>query len=161
MGLREVEIRDGLLRLNGKPLLIRGVNKHEHDPATGHAESLERVEQQLKLIKQHNFNAVRCSHYPHQPGFYDLCDRLGLLVVDEANIETHGMRPMNALAENADWQAAFVSRGERMVQRDKTIPASSFGHWERGWLWRRTRCDVCRCSEAGSFATYSIRARWV
>ena len=122
VGLREVEIRDGLLRLNGKPLLIRGVNKHEHDPATGHAESLDRVEEELKLIKQNNFNAVRCSHYPHQPGFYDLCDRLGLLVVDEANIETHGMRPMNALAENADWEAAFVSRGERMVQRDKNHP---------------------------------------
>jgi len=119
VGLREVEIRGGLLRLNGEPLLIRGVNKHEHDPATGHAESLDRVEQQLKLMKQNNFNAVRCSHYPHQPGFYDLCDRLGLLVVDEANIETHGMKPMNALAENANWQAAFVSRGERMVQRDK------------------------------------------
>lgn len=122
VGLREVEIRDGLLRLNGQPLLIRGVNKHEHDPATGHTESLERVEQHLKAIKQNNFNAVRCSHYPHQPGFYDLCDRLGLLVVDEANIETHGMRPMNALAENADWEAAFVSRGERMVQRDKNHP---------------------------------------
>ena len=122
VGLREVEIREGLLHLNKKPLLIRGVNKHEHDPATGHAESLERVEQQLKLIKQNNFNAVRCSHYPHQPGFYDLCDRLGLLVVDEANIETHGMRPMNTLAEDADWKAAFVSRGERMVQRDKNHP---------------------------------------
>ena len=122
VGLREVEISGGLLRLNGEPLLIRGVNKHEHDPATGHAESLERVEQQLKLIKQNNFNAVRCSHYPHQPGFYDLCDRLGLLVVDEANIETHGMQPMNALAENADWEPAFVSRGERMVQRDKNHP---------------------------------------
>jgi beta-galactosidase len=122
VGLREVEIRDGLLRLNGKPLLIRGVNKHEHDPATGHTESLERVEQQLKLIKQNNFNAIRCSHYPHQPGFYELCDRLGLLVVDEANIETHGMRPMNALAEDADWEAAFISRGERMIQRDKNHP---------------------------------------
>ena len=122
VGLREVEILGGLLRLNGEPLLIRGVNKHEHDPATGHAESLERVEQQLKLMKQNNFNAVRCSHYPHQPGFYDLCDRLGLLVVDEANIETHGMKPMNALAEDANWQAAFVSRGERMVQRDKNHP---------------------------------------
>ena len=122
VGLREIEIRDGLLRLNGKPLLIRGVNKHEHDPATGHAESLDRVEQQLKLMKQNNFNAVRCSHYPHQPGFYGLCDRLGLLVVDEANIETHGMRPMNALAEDASWEMAFVSRGERMVKRDKNHP---------------------------------------
>lgn len=123
VGLREVEIRDGLLQLNGRPLLIRGVNKHEHDPATGHTESLERVELQLKLMKQNNFNAVRCSHYPHQPGFYELCDRLGLLVIDEANIETHGMRPMNALAEHYDWEAAFVSRGERMVQRDKNHPS--------------------------------------
>ena len=122
VGLREVEIIDGLLRLNGERLLIRGVNKHEHDPKKGHAESLERVEQQLKLMKQNNFNAVRCSHYPHQPGFYDLCDRLGLLVVDEANIETHGMQPMNALADDADWEAAFVARGERMVQRDKNHP---------------------------------------
>ena len=89
VGFRNIEIIGGLLCLNGKPLLIRGVNKHEHDPVRGHTESLELVERDLRLMKQHNFNAVRCCHYPHQPGFYDLCDRLGLYVVDEANIETH------------------------------------------------------------------------
>ena len=88
IGFRSVEITDGQLLLNGKPLLIRGVNKHEHHPETGHTESLAQVGADIRLMKQHNFNAIRCSHYPHQPGFYDLCDRLGMYVVDEANIET-------------------------------------------------------------------------
>ena len=118
IGFRTVEITDGQLRLNGKPLLIRGVNKHEHDPKTGHTESLELVERDLRLMKQHNFNAVRCSHYPHQPGFYDLCDRLGLYVIDEANIETHGLSPMNRLADDPEWAGAFLERVTRMVNRD-------------------------------------------
>ncbi|KZX54929.1 beta-D-galactosidase [Halioglobus sp. HI00S01] len=123
VGLREVAIADGLLTLNGQPLLIRGVNKHEHHPALGHAEPLAQVEQHLKLMKQNNFNAVRCSHYPHQSGFYALCDRLGLYVVDEANIETHGMQPMNALAEDTAWTGAFVDRMQRMVARDFNHPS--------------------------------------
>ena len=118
IGLRTVEIHDGVLKINGKRILIRGVNKHEHDPARGHAEPLEGVEQDLRLMKQHNFNAVRCSHYPHQPGFYRLCDRLGLYVVDEANIETHGMTPMGRLADDPLWTNAFLERGTRMVRRD-------------------------------------------
>ncbi len=122
VGFRKIEIRQGQLLLNGQPLLIRGVNKHEHDPATGHAESLERVEQNLVLMKQNNFNAVRCSHYPHQPGFYDLCDRLGLYVIDEANIETHGMTPMGKLADDPQWAAAFIERMQRMVARDFNHP---------------------------------------
>lgn len=122
VGFRRVEIVDGVLRLNGQPLLIRGVNKHEHDPATGHAETLAGVERDLRLMKQHNFNAVRCSHYPHQPGFYELCDRLGLYVVDEANIESHGMTPMRRLADDPAWTAAFVERGARMVSRDYNHP---------------------------------------
>ncbi|KAA1188410.1 beta-galactosidase [Pseudohalioglobus sediminis] len=123
VGMREVAFVDGLVCLNGEPLLIRGVNKHEHDPATGHAESLEQVERHLKLMKQNNFNAVRCSHYPHQRGFYDLCDRLGLYVVDEANIETHGMEPMNALAMDPAWSHAFMERMQRMVARDFNHPS--------------------------------------
>lgn len=118
VGFRKIEIKDDQLCLNGLPLLIRGVNKHEHDPETGHSESLERVEQDLKLMKQHNFNAVRCSHYPHQPGFYRLCDRLGLYVVDEANIETHGMTPMRRIADDPQWAGAFLERMTRMVARD-------------------------------------------
>ena len=123
VGMREVRIENGLLSLNGKALLIRGVNKHEHDPSTGHAESIERVEAHLKLMKQNNFNAVRCSHYPHQTGFYDLCDRLGLLVIDEANVETHGMQPMNALIEDPEWEDALVARVSRMVYRDFNHPS--------------------------------------
>ncbi|MEH6558843.1 MAG: beta-galactosidase [Oceanicoccus sp.] len=118
VGFRKVEIVNGQLCLNGKPLLIRGVNKHEHDPKTGHAESLAGVEKDLRLMKQNNFNAVRCSHYPHQPGFYKLCDRLGLYVVDEANIETHGMVPMRYLADDPIWSNAFLERMTRMVARD-------------------------------------------
>jgi beta-galactosidase len=123
VGFRSVAILDGQLCINGQPLLIRGVNKHEHDPATGHAESLARVEQDLRLMKQHNFNAVRCSHYPHQPGFYRLCDRLGLYVVDEANIETHGVTPMGRLADDPLWANAFLERMVRMVSRDYNHPS--------------------------------------
>ena len=118
VGFRTVEIISGQLCINGKPLLVRGVNKHEHDPAAGHTESLELVEQDLRLMKQHNFNAVRCSHYPHQPGLYRLSDRLGLYVVDEANIETHGVTPMSRLANDPMWANAFLERMMRMVSRD-------------------------------------------
>jgi len=123
VGFRKVEILQGQLCLNGKALLIRGVNKHEHDPKTGHAESLAGVERDLRLMKQNNFNAVRCCHYPHQPGFYRLCDQLGLYVVDEANIETHGMIPMGRLADDAQWAGAFLERMTRMVARDFNHPS--------------------------------------
>ncbi|MEJ6704086.1 MAG: beta-galactosidase [Pseudomonadales bacterium] len=123
VGFRNIEVINGQLCINGQALLIRGVNKHEHDPKTGHAETLERVEQDLKLMKQHNFNAVRCSHYPHQPGFYRLCDQLGLYVVDEANIETHGVTPMSRLADDPLWANAFLERMIRMVSRDFNHPS--------------------------------------
>ncbi|AMO58550.1 beta-D-galactosidase [Endozoicomonas montiporae] len=123
VGFRKVEIKDGLLTLNGSPLMIRGVNKHEHNPATGHFETVEDVREHLLLIKQNNFNAVRCSHYPHQPAFYELCDELGLYVVDEANIETHGMKPMGKLADDPRWLSAFMERTTRMVARDFNHPS--------------------------------------
>ncbi len=123
IGFRSVEITDGQLLLNGKPLLIRGVNKHEHHPETGHTESLAQVEADIRLMKQHNFNAIRCSHYPHQPGFYDLCDRLGMYVVDEANIETHGLMPMSLLSDDDAWCRAYMERMSRMVRRDFNHPS--------------------------------------
>ena len=123
VGFRKVEIKNGLLTLNGSPLMIRGVNKHEHNPATGHFETVEDVREHLLLIKQSNFNAVRCSHYPHQPAFYQLCDELGLYVVDEANIETHGMTPMGKLADDPRWLSAFMERTTRMVARDFNHPS--------------------------------------
>ncbi|WP_378081067.1 beta-galactosidase [Aeromonas bestiarum] len=122
VGFRAVEIKGGLLRVNGQPLLIRGANRHEHDAARGHVITPAAIEQDLLLMKRHNFNAVRCSHYPNHPELYRLCDRLGLYVVDEANLETHGMTPMGRLARDPAWSNAFLERVTRMVARDFNHP---------------------------------------
>lgn len=123
VGFRQVEISQGLLKLNGQPLLIRGTNRHEHHPQKGQAIDEESMLQDILLMKQHNFNAVRCSHYPNHPLWYKLCDRYGLYVVDEANIETHGMQPMNRLSDDPQWFNAFSERVTRMVQRDRNHPS--------------------------------------
>lgn len=122
-GFREVRIENGLLLLNGKPLLIRGTNRHEHHPQNGQVMDEATMVQDILLMKQNNFNAVRCSHYPNHPLWYTLCDRYGLYVVDEANIETHGMVPMNRLADDPDWLPAMSQRVTRMVQRDRNHPS--------------------------------------
>ncbi|MEG3134240.1 beta-galactosidase [Rouxiella sp. T17] len=122
VGFRQVEISQGLLKLNGQPLLIRGTNRHEHHPEKGQAIDEATMLQDILLMKQHNFNAVRCSHYPNHPLWYKLCDRYGLYVVDEANIETHGMQPMNRLSDDPQWFNAFSERVTRMVQRDRNHP---------------------------------------
>jgi beta-galactosidase len=119
IGFRKVEIINGQVCLNGKPLLIRGVNRHEHHPENGHAVTTADMIEDIKLMKQNNFNAVRTAHYPNHPRFYELCDELGLYVVDEANIETHGMFPMGRLASDPLWAGAFMSRYTQMVERDK------------------------------------------
>lgn len=123
VGFRVVEIRGGLLRVNGQPLLVRGANRHEHHPAKGYAIDRATMERDLLLMKRHNFNAVRCSHYPNHPDFYRLCDRLGLYVVDEANLETHGMTPMGRLSRDLAWSNAFLERATRMVARDFNHPS--------------------------------------
>lgn len=122
VGFRKVEIRSGLLLLNGQPLLIRGVNRHEHHPQHGQVMDEDTMRRDIMLMKQHNFNAVRCSHYPNHPLWYRLCDRYGLYVVDEANIETHGMQPMNRLSDDPIWLPAYSERVSRMVQRDRNHP---------------------------------------
>jgi beta-galactosidase len=119
IGFRKIEIITGQLCVNGKPLLIRGVNRHEHHPQNGHALSQADMVADIKLMKQNNFNAVRTAHYPNHPRWYELCDELGLYVVDEANIETHGMFPMGRLASDPQWAGAFMSRYTQMVERDK------------------------------------------
>lgn len=119
VGFRQVTISNGLLKLNGQPLLIRGTNRHEHHPEHGQVMDEATMRQDILLMKQHNFNAVRCSHYPNHPLWYKLCDRYGLYVVDEANIETHGMQPMNRLANDPLWLPAMSERVTRMVQRDR------------------------------------------
>ena len=123
VGFRMVEISDGQLRVNGEPLLIRGVNRHEHHPEKGHALSYEDMLVDIKLLKQNNFNAVRTAHYPNHPIWYELCDQYGLYVIDEANLETHGQFPMSRLSNDTSWLNAYMRRMTRMVERDKNHPS--------------------------------------
>ena len=121
IGFRNVEISGGQLKVNGRAIYIKGVNRHEHDPDTGHTVSRESMIRDIELMKRSNINAVRTSHYPNTPEWYELCDRYGLYVVDEANIESHGMGydPDETLANKPEWEKAHVDRIQRMVERDK------------------------------------------
>ncbi len=120
VGFRSVEIRDGQLRVNGRAIRIRGVNRHEHDPDTGHTVTYASMLEDILLMKRFNINAVRTSHYPNHPRWYDLCDRYGIYVVDEANIESHGI--WDRLARDPAWQEPMLERVTRMVERDKNHP---------------------------------------
>ncbi len=120
-GFRVVEIKNAQVLINGKRIFIKGVNRHEHDPDHGRAIPYERMLQDVKLMKQHNINAVRTSHYPDHPKWYDLCDEFGIYILDECNIESHGLR--NKLPKGKEqWRNATVDRMERMVERDKNHP---------------------------------------
>ena len=124
VGFRSVEIRDGLLLVNGAVIKFRGVNRHEHDPDSGKALSRESMRRDVVLMKRHNLNAVRTSHYPNDPRFYDLCDELGLYVLDETDLECHGMTQSDEDQLSCDpaWRAAYVDRARRMVERYKNHP---------------------------------------
>lgn len=119
LGARKVEITGGLLKLNGKALLIRGANRHEHHEDKGHAVNYQDMLEDIRLFKQNNFNAVRTAHYPNHPDWYRLCDRYGLYVCDEANIETHGQFPMRRLSDDPLWLQAYSQRVANMYERDK------------------------------------------
>ncbi len=125
IGFREVEIINGKLLVNGQAILIKGVNRHETDPQTGQTISRERMEQDVKLMKEFNINALRTSHYPNDPYMYDLCDKYGIYVIDEANVESHGMgyQTDKTLGNRPSWRDAHVERCERMVERDKNHPS--------------------------------------
>lgn len=112
-GVRKVDITNGQLRVNGKPIYIKGVNRHEHDPVRGHVMSRELVLRDILLLKQNNFNAIRTSHYPNIPDFYELCDEYGIYVFAEANIECDGA--LVHLSDDREWQRAFLDRLSRMV----------------------------------------------
>ena len=123
IGFREVEIRDSRLWVNGVPVLLKGVNRHEHDPDRGHALRRYTMVQDLELMKRFNVNTVRTSHYPNQPAWYDLCDEYGIFVIDEANVESHGMGyGAQSLGHDPAWEPAHVDREVSMVQRDKNHP---------------------------------------
>lgn len=128
VGFRSVEVRNGQVMVNGKPIRFRGVNRHEHDPRTARVMSDDLMKKDILLMKQANINAVRTSHYPNTPRWYELCDSLGLYVMDEADIEEHGLR--GTLASTPDWHSAFMDRAVRMVERDKNHPSVVF--WSMG-----------------------------
>lgn len=124
VGFRTTEINGGQLLVNGMPVLIRGVNRHEFDPKLGHVMTKEIMIKDICLMKQNNINTVRTCHYPNVPLWYSLCDEYGLYVIDEANIESHGMGYQEAsLAKNPAWGPAHMDRTVRMVERDKNHPS--------------------------------------
>ncbi|MFV0248447.1 MAG: glycoside hydrolase family 2 TIM barrel-domain containing protein [Tenacibaculum sp.] len=124
VGFRTVEIKNGLLLINNQRITLKGVNTHEHNPETGHVITEEQILRDIELWKQNNINAVRLSHYPQPEMFYELCDKYGIYIVDEANIESHGMGyGKHSLAKKESWQKAHIDRMIRMVQRDKNHPS--------------------------------------
>ena len=124
-GFRTSEVREGRYFVNGVPVRLKGVNRHEHDPVKGHVISRELMLKDIRLMKEANINTVRTCHYPDDPYWYELCDEFGLYVIDEANIESHGMGydPDRTLGNNPQWLAAHLDRTRRMVERDKNHPS--------------------------------------
>lgn len=130
IGFKRVEIRGNVLYLNGKKLKVKGVNRHDFDPDHGWAIPHERIRQDLFLMKRANINAIRTSHYPDDPYFYDLCDELGFYVMDECDVETHGVRRKGVPGSNPVWTKAVIDRAERMVLRDRNHACVTF--WSLG-----------------------------
>ena len=134
IALRKIEIKDQVIYLNGQKIKFRGVNRHDSDPVNGFTISVEQITTDLTLMKQHNFNAIRSSHYPNAPFFYEMCDKYGFMVIDEADIEAHGpfmlyrkedtdynrfKRWNEKIADDPAWEEAIVDRVKLMVERDK------------------------------------------
>jgi beta-galactosidase len=147
-GFRKAEIRGGQLLLNGQPILIKGVNRHEHDPRTAHYVTRDSMVKDIRLMKQLNINTVRTSHYPNDPQWYELCDQYGLYLIDEANIESHGMGydPAITLANRPEWEKAHLERVSRMVERDKNHPSVII--WSMG-------------NEAGDGTNFEAASDWI
>jgi beta-galactosidase len=154
IGFRTSEVKTGRLLVNGAAVLLKGVNRHEHDPYTAHVISEESMRRDIELMKRSNINAVRTCHYPDDPRWYELCDEYGLYVVDEANIESHGMGyDARSLAKDPEWGPAHIDRVARMVERDKNHPSViiwSLGNeagdgvnFEKAYAWLKQR-DLSR-----------------
>lgn len=159
IGFRNIRMEDGLFMVNGKAVTIRGVNRHEHDPYTGNVLTLESMIKDIELMKQLNINAVRTAHYPNDPRWYELTDKYGLYVMDEANIESHEYMELgntkvdgkfqqqtHHLGYQPEWEAAHISRVSRMVERDKNHPSIVF--WSLG-------------NEAGLGPAFEKAAQWI
>ncbi|MDR0810848.1 MAG: DUF4981 domain-containing protein [Paludibacter sp.] len=169
IGFRKVEIRNAQLLVNGKAILVRGVNLHEHNPYTGHAQTEEMMRRDIALMKQNNINAVRTSHYPQSPLWYKLCDEHGIFLVDEANLESHGMGyGKENMANFPEWRNAHFDRVVRMMERDKNHPSVIV--WSMGnecsngkvfpeiytWLKQRDASRPVQFEQAGEAANTDI-----
>lgn len=147
VGFRKVEIKDSQLLVNGQAILVKGANRHELNPERGYAVNYEDMVRDIKIMKEHNINAVRTCHYPNSPLWYDLCDKYGIYVVDEANIESHGMGYGDkSLAHRADYKEAHLARNKRMVLRDYNHPSIII--WSLG-------------NEAGNGANFQACYDWI
>ena len=125
IGFRTLIVRDRVVYLNGKNIKIKGVNRHDSHPILGAATPFDHMERDVRIMKAHNVNAVRTSHYPNDPRFLELCDRYGLYVIDEADLECHGMVTVgqwNRLTDDPAWQESYLDRARRMMERDKNHP---------------------------------------
>ncbi|HSG67776.1 MAG TPA: glycoside hydrolase family 2 TIM barrel-domain containing protein, partial [Bacteroidales bacterium] len=148
VGFRKVELKNGLLYVNGAYVLLKGVDRHEHDEKTGHVVDEASMIKDISLMKMYNINTVRTSHYPNDPLWYSLCDEYGIYVIDEANIESHGMgyKPERTLGNNPLWMEAHIDRMRRMVERDKNHPSVII--WSMG-------------NEAGDGVTFVAGSNWI
>ncbi|MFI5551869.1 glycoside hydrolase family 2 TIM barrel-domain containing protein [Streptomyces sp. NPDC051738] len=149
IGFRTVVLEDGLVKVNGRAVLFKGVNRHEWHPEKGRALDLETMREDVLLMKRHNLNAVRTSHYPPHPAFLDLCDEYGLWVIDECDLETHGFTEQAWRDNPVDddrWTPALLDRAARMVERDKNHPSIVF--WSLG-------------NEAGTGRGLTAMAEWI
>ena len=144
IGFRKIETGAFGLKVNGKKVLIQGANRHEFDQTEGKVLSLESMINDIKLLKQFNFNSVRTCHYPNDERWYDLCDEYGIYLLDETNIETHGLG--SYLSQHPDWTKAYVERAQRMVERDKNHPSIIF--WSLG-------------NESGQGPNHAAMAGWI
>lgn len=147
VGFRTAEVKDGQFLVNGVPVMIKGVNRHEHDNKTGHVVSRESMEKDVELMLSMNINAVRTSHYPNDPYFYELCDKYGLYVCDEANVESHAQGyGERSLAKKAEWTDAIVARQRNMFERDKNH--ASIVMWSLG-------------NECGNGVCFEVAYEWM
>ncbi len=144
VGFRKYEWKEGVFTVNGKAVKLYGVNRHDHNKDHGKVVSYADMKKDMELLKQYNFNTVRCSHYPNNPEFYDLCDEYGIYVMDEANVESHGLR--GEITNDPAWANSFVDRAIRMLERDKNHP--SIFSWSLG-------------NESGLGANHAAMAGWI
>ncbi|XID90582.1 glycoside hydrolase family 2 TIM barrel-domain containing protein [Paenibacillaceae bacterium WGS1546] len=149
VGFRDLRIEAGQFLVNGAAVTLKGVNRNEFDPYTGYVTTRESMRRDIELMKQHNINAVRLSHYPNHPEWLELCDRYGLYAIDEADLETHGFHfadDESRLSNDPEWKQAYVQRAQRMVERDKNHPSVIM--WSLG-------------NESGYGSNHDAMAAWI